>query len=254
MSELLAIRGLGVTFGGLAALQGVDMSVHATALHGLIGPNGAGKSTLVNALTGVVAPTSGTIHLAGRAIHGLPGHAIARAGVARTFQNIRLFAGMTVLENTLVGAHRHFRATMADLIAGARRARDEETAQCQTALAELSFVGLGGLEHRAATTLSYGHQRRLEIARALMLGPKLLLLDEPMAGMNAAEKDELALLIRSVRDRGVAVLIIEHDMQVMRRLVDRLTVLHHGQCLADGAAAAVFDDPAVRDAYLGKAA
>jgi len=254
MSALLDIQGLAVTFGGLHALRGVDLPVAAGAIHGLIGPNGAGKSTLVNALTGTVRLAGGTIHLDGRALHGLPTHRIASAGIARTFQNIRHFAGMTVLENVLVGAHRHFTASLPALIRRSRAARAEEAYHRARATRLLDFVGLAGRESDMATSLAYGHQRRLEIARALMLEPRLLLLDEPMAGMNTAEKDELADIVRATRDGGVTVLIIEHDMQIMRSLCDRLSVLHHGEPLAQGTPAEIFADPAVQAAYLGRAA
>jgi branched-chain amino acid transport system ATP-binding protein len=254
MTALLETRGLTVTFGGLTALRQVDLRVADGAIHGLIGPNGAGKSTMVNALTGLAKTSAGTIELAGQPLHGRPAWAIAEAGIARTFQNIRHFAGMTVLENTLVGAHRHFRASFAALIRRSAAARAEEEAQRARALETLAFLGLAGREDQMATGLAYGHQRRLEIARALMVGPRLLLLDEPLAGMNAAEKDELADIIRAIRGRGITVLIIEHDMQIMRALCDRLTVLHHGALLADGTPAAVFADPEVQAAYLGRAA
>lgn len=254
MSELLSVERLTVSFGGLDALKQVTLSVTEGSIHGLIGPNGAGKSTFVNALTGMVPVASGRVELANKTLNGLPTHAIAQAGVGRTFQNIRLFSGMTVLENTLVGAHRHFQASVLGLLFRTQATKAEENEQRALAMQELDFVGLAGREDQIATTLAYGHQRRLEIARALMLNPRLLLLDEPMAGMNTTEKDELAELIRAVRDRGTSILIIEHDMQVIRQLVDRLTVLHHGDRLAHGPPKDVFDDPAVQDAYLGRAA
>jgi len=254
MRALLETRGLTVDFGGLHALRNVDLNVAEGVIHGLIGPNGAGKSTMVNALTGLVRPTDGTIHLQDAPLHGLAAWQIAGAGIARTFQNIRHFAGMTVLENTLVGAHRHFNASFAALIRRSAAARAEEERQRALAMEQLAFVGLSGREDQMATGLSYGHQRRLEIARALMLTPRLLLLDEPMAGMNATEKDELGEIVRTIRARGITVLIIEHDMQIMRALCDRLSVLHHGELLADGTPAQVFADPAVQAAYLGRAA
>jgi branched-chain amino acid transport system ATP-binding protein len=253
MSVLLSVNQLSVTFGGLHALKEVSLSITEGSIHGLIGPNGAGKSTLVNALTGMAPLASGSIELAGEILNGLPTHAIARAGIGRTFQNIRLFSGMTVLENTMVGAHRHFRTSVLGLLFRTPAARTEESERRSMAMQEIDFVGLAERENQIATTLAYGHQRRLEIARALMLNPRLLLLDEPMAGMNTTEKDELADLIRAVRDRGATVLIIEHDMQVIRQLADQLTVLHHGELLANGPPKDVFADPAVQDAYLGRA-
>ncbi|MBP5857513.1 ABC transporter ATP-binding protein [Marivibrio halodurans] len=252
MRPLLSIQDLTIVYGGLVALGSVSFDVDERAIHGVIGPNGAGKSTLVNALTGFAPISSGTVTLADRHIGGIPAHAAAAAGIARTFQNIRLFAGMTVLENTLVGAHRHFRARLPHLLLRAATARGEEKRWRERAMGELDFVGLTGQAQASAGALSYGHQRRLEIARALLLEPALLLLDEPMAGMNAAEKEEIETLIRKVRERGVTVLIIEHDMQVMRRLCERVTVLHHGRRLADGATAEVFAETAVQEAYLGR--
>jgi branched-chain amino acid transport system ATP-binding protein len=254
MTPLLEVHGLTVDFGGLKALRGVDLGVAEGAIHGLVGPNGAGKSTLVNALTGVVRPTQGQISLDGVAIAGLSTHRIAAAGIARTFQNIRHFAGMTVLENVLVGAHRHFRAGLGAIIGRSAAARAEEAREVARARELLDFVGLSGVEDDAASGLAYGHQRRLEIARALMLAPRLLLLDEPMAGMNTAEKDDLSGVIRATRARGITVLVIEHDMQVIRALCDRLTVLHHGELLAEGRPADVLADRAVQAAYLGRAA
>lgn len=253
-STLLEVRGLQVAFGGLLAVKGLDLTIATDAIHALIGPNGAGKSTVVNALSGFVRPTAGSVMLCGRSIFGQPAHRVAAAGIARTFQNICLFGGMTVMENVLVGAHRHFRASFLDLVLHRRSAvREEQDAQ-DRARAALAFVGLAGQEAVIATTLAYGHQRRLEIARALLLDPALLLLDEPMAGMNAAEKDELAELIRSIRARGTAILLIEHDMQVIRSLADRVAVLHHGERLADDTVDIVFADAAVQQAYLGNVA
>ncbi|MCK0195851.1 ABC transporter ATP-binding protein [Ancylobacter sp. 6x-1] len=251
---ILAAEGLRVRFGGLEAIGGLDLAVARGAIHGLIGPNGAGKTTVLNALTGFVRPSAGRLTFDGVETAGKGVAEIASLGLARTFQNIRLFGAMTVLESVLVGAHRRFHAGPLALVFGARKAREAERAAIAEAAELLDFVGLGPeVAARVATTLSYGHQRRVEIARALMSRPKLLLLDEPLAGMNAVEKVEIADLVRQVRERGISVLLIEHDMAVMRALCDRLTVLEYGKRLADGDPEAVLADPAVQAAYLGRA-
>ncbi len=251
---ILAAEGLTVRFGGLEAIGGLDFAVARGAIHGLIGPNGAGKTTVLNALTGFVRPAAGRLRFDGAEIGGMGVAAIARRGLARTFQNIRLFGAMTVLESVLVGGHRGFGASPLALVLHTAGAKAAERAAIARAGELLDFVGLGReVAGRVATTLSYGHQRRVEIARALMSGPKLLLLDEPLAGMNAVEKAEIADLVRAVRARGVSVLLIEHDMQIVRALCDRLTVLEYGKRLADGDPETVLADPAVQAAYLGRA-
>jgi branched-chain amino acid transport system ATP-binding protein len=253
MSPLLATQGLTVRFGGLEAIGRLDLAIARGAIHGLIGPNGAGKTTVLNTLTGFIRPSAGELTFDGQEIGGLSVNAIARAGLARTFQNIRLFGAMTVMESLLVGAHRRFDAPPLGLIFGSAKARATERAMIARAYELLEFVGLGSdYAERVATTLSYGHQRRVEIARALMASPKLLLLDEPLAGMNALEKTEIADLVRAVREEGITVLLIEHDMQIVRALCDHLTVLDYGKRLADGAPDAVLSDPAVQAAYLGR--
>ena len=252
-TPLLEARRIVVRFGGLEAVGGFDMAVARGAIHGLIGPNGAGKTTVLNVLTGFIRPTAGELVFDGEEIGGLGVHGVARRGLARTIQNIRLFGAMTVLESVLVGGHLHFDATAPALLFGTRRTRDAERAMVARAHELLDFVGLGGaVADRVATTLSYGHQRRVEIARALMSSPKILLLDEPLAGMNAVEKVEIAGLVRQVRAQGIAVLLIEHDMQIVRSLCDHLTVLDYGKRLADGLPDAVLADPAVQAAYLGR--
>lgn len=250
----LECRDLTVRFGGLVAVRGLSLRIEPGAIHALIGPNGAGKSSAVNCLTGFVRASSGSATFAGVSILGLAPHRIAALGIGRTFQNINLFPGMTVLENVLVGGHRHHQVSLLDLVLRRPRAVAEEAAAAERARAALAFVGLAEWEDENATNLSYGHQRRVEIARALVLQPRLLLLDEPMAGMNTVEKDELAALVRRIRDRGTAILLIEHDMQVVNALSDRVAVLHHGKKIAEGTAAAVFADTAVQEAYLGRAA
>ena len=253
-APLLEARAITVRFGGLQAVGDLDMAIGRNAIHGLIGPNGAGKTTVLNVLTGFIRPTEGELVFDGAEIGGLGVNGFARRGLARTFQNIRLFGAMTVLESVLVGAHQRFSANALSLVFGRRAARAAEAAMIARAYELLAFVGLGAdVADRVATTLSYGHQRRVEIARALISSPKLLLLDEPLAGMNAVEKAEIADLVRQVRAQGIAVLLIEHDMQVVRRLCDHLTVLEYGRKLADGAPEEVLADPAVQAAYLGRA-
>ena len=253
MSAILSTEALTVRFGGLEALSAFDFRVKNEAIHGLIGPNGAGKTTVLNVLTGFVRPTMGRLLFAGAEIGGLGVNGIAAAGLARTFQNIRLFGSMTVLESILVGAHLHFHSSPIGLIFRSAAARRAEREMIESAYQVLDFVGLGGsFANRIATTLSYGHQRRVEIARALMSKPKLLLLDEPLAGMNSHEKTEIAELVCAIRAEGISVLLIEHDMQIMRSLCDHLTVLNYGKRLADGKPCEVLADPTVQAAYLGR--
>lgn len=253
MNALLNAQGLSVTFGGLKAVDGLDISIREGHIHALIGPNGAGKSTVVNALSGFVKPTAGSLTISGSEVCGREAHVIAQAGLARTFQNIRLFGAMSVLETVLVGAHRHFDANLWHLLFLRRALRVHEAQMVEQAKALLRFVGLDeSFDERAPTTLAYGHQRRVEIARALISRPRLLLLDEPLAGMNLAEKEELSALIKRIRDDGTSVLLVEHDMSIIHGLADRITVLYHEQKLAEGSVTEVFANEAVQSAYFGK--
>jgi branched-chain amino acid transport system ATP-binding protein/branched-chain amino acid transport system permease protein len=248
---LLAVEDLQVRFGGLVALEGVSFAVRPGDVYGVIGPNGAGKTTLFNAITGVAPVARGRIRLGALDLAGLPPYRRARAGIARTFQNIRAFAGMHAWETVEVGCTpRLRRGPLAHLLA-TPGARAEAGAVRRRADALLGFVGLGDTAGRLARNLPYGHQRRLEIARALATEPRLLLLDEPAAGMNEAECDELVALIRRIREQGVTVILVEHHMQVVMAACNRLLVLNFGRAIAEGEPAQIREDPAVNAAYLG---
>jgi ABC-type branched-subunit amino acid transport system ATPase component len=237
-ASVLAARDVSKSFGGVHALRGVSLDVHAGEIVGLIGPNGSGKTTLLNCIAGVYTPTSGRILLDGSPLGGRTGHAIARAGVVRTFQNIRLFGRLTVLQNVEVSAL----ATKQ-----VRRSRSNAFA-----LALLDELGIAELAEREAGTLSYGDQRRLEIARALAAGPRFLLLDEPAAGMNEAESDGVRAQVERVRvERGCGVLVVEHDLRLIMQLCDRIFVLNEGSTIAAGTPTEVRRDPAVIAAYIG---
>jgi branched-chain amino acid transport system ATP-binding protein len=250
-SSLLRVTNLTRAFGGLLAVNNVSFEIGQGDIYGLIGPNGAGKTTVINMLSGLLAPSSGTIELDGRRIEKLPAHQIATLGLARTYQNIRLFGAMSVLENVVVGQHCRLHSSLAGRLVFSPGVRREEVGSREKAMSLLKSVGLDSVARQPASSLAYGDRRRLEIVRALASDPRLLLLDEPAAGMNTAESQALQDQLRTLRTGGLTILIIEHDVNLVMSLCDRIGVLNFGNLIAEGTPTEIAANQAVIEAYLG---
>ena len=251
MATLLDVRSLKKRFGGLVVLEGVSFRVDQGDIFSIIGPNGAGKTTLFNILSGIYEPTEGSMWINGELINGLQMHDIARRGVGRTFQNVKLFGNMSVIENVMVGQHCRTRSGLWNVLMRTRHVQREEEDIMQVALAQLEFVGLGDSALLPATSLPFGRQRLLEIARTLASRPRLLFLDEPAAGLNPRETTALSELIRRIREQGITILLVEHDMELVMDISDRIMVLNHGSKICEGEPREVQENPEVITAYLG---
>ena len=248
---LLEIENVSKHFGGLAALTDVSLSIMKGEIYALIGPNGAGKTTLFNVITGIYRPDSGNFRLEGMEMAGKKPSMMSKSGISRTFQNIRLFSNMTAMENVMVGRHCRTKSGLLGAIFGSRETRSEEKSVREKARHLLDYVGIEQHAQRLAKNLSYGDQRRLEIARALATEPRLLALDEPAAGMNHSETDSLRKLLETIRRDGTTLLLIEHDVKLVMGLCDRLSVLHFGKKIAEGTPSEIAGNPQVVEAYLG---
>jgi branched-chain amino acid transport system ATP-binding protein len=248
----LDIEHLTMQFGGVVAVNDVTLSVKQGEIHGLIGPNGSGKTTIFNVVSGYYKPTSGKVSFEGQTISGLPAYQITAKGFARTFQNLRLFASMTVLDNVLVGMGHHSKTALWQEFFNPAAIQREEKAFTDKAMELLRLLDIEESARKRATSLPYGHQRRVEIARALATNPKIVLLDEPAAGLNEVETEQLRQILLKIRDSGVTIFLVEHDMKLVMGICEMITVLDYGKKIAEGPCAAINCDPVVIEAYLGK--